>query len=126
LLVIGAVAFAVGLALLIHLPRARHVATAVAVVSAVANFMFMPFYPFWSIVVLALNVLIIWELTRERGGGRGFARHLGSLFRLFGYADLCPAVSAPGSIRHVFATEGKGNCVSTGGIDGGTQPGEAR
>jgi hypothetical protein len=76
LLVIGAVAIVVGLALLIHMHWARHVATVVAVVNAVANFMFLPFYPFWSIVVLTLNVLIIWELTRERGerGAREFAR----------------------------------------------------
>lgn len=66
LLVIGAVAFVVGLALLIRMHWARHVAIVVAVVSAVANFMFLPFYPFWSIVVLILDVIIIWELTRER------------------------------------------------------------
>jgi hypothetical protein len=72
LLVIGAVALVVGLALLIRRHWARHVATVVAVISAIANFMFMPFYPFWSIVVLALNVLIIWELTRE-SGRRGYA-----------------------------------------------------
>jgi hypothetical protein len=72
LLVIGAVALVVGLALLIRRHWARHVATVVAVISAIANFMFLPFYPFWSIVVLALNVLIIWELTRERDR-RGYA-----------------------------------------------------
>lgn len=77
LLVIGAVAFAVGLALLIRMHWARHVATVVAVVSAVANFMFLPFYPFWSIIVLTLNVLVIWELTRERRESAHFLpRHM--------------------------------------------------
>lgn len=64
--VIGAVAFVVGLALLLHMAWARHVATVVAVLSAVASFMFLPFYPFWSFIVLAIDVVVIWELTRER------------------------------------------------------------
>lgn len=71
--VIGAVAFAVGLALLFRMHWARHVATVVAVVSAVANFMFLPFYPLWSIAVLTLDIIIIWELTRDREG-REFTR----------------------------------------------------
>lgn len=75
LLVIGAVAAVVGLALLVRMHWARHVATVVAVVSAVANFMFLPFYPFWSIIVLILNVIVIWELTRD-GESREFARLL--------------------------------------------------
>jgi len=73
LLVIGVVAFAVGLALLVRRHWARRAATVVAVVSAIANFMFLPFYPFWSIIVLILDVVIIWELTRE-GERREFAR----------------------------------------------------
>jgi hypothetical protein len=73
LLVIGAVAFVVGLGLLLRVSRARHIATVVAIASAVANFMFLPFYPFWSVIILAMDVLIIWELTRDRGGRREFA-----------------------------------------------------
>jgi hypothetical protein len=76
LLVIGAVAFVVGIALLVHLHWARHVATVVAVFSAVANFIFLPFYPFWSVIVLAIDVIIIWELTRDRERGRREYAHL--------------------------------------------------
>lgn len=65
LVVIGAVAFVVGCGLLLHITVLRHLATLVAVLSAIANFMFLPFYPFWSVIILALDVLIIWELTRE-------------------------------------------------------------
>jgi hypothetical protein len=32
--------------------------------SAVINFFFIPYYPFWSIVVIALDVWVIWSLTR--------------------------------------------------------------
>jgi hypothetical protein len=65
LLVIGAIAFLTGFALLARVRRAREVAIVVALASAVANFIFLPFYPFWSIIVLILDVIIIWELTRE-------------------------------------------------------------
>jgi hypothetical protein len=32
--------------------------------SAIANFFFIPYYPFWSIVLIALDVWVIWALTR--------------------------------------------------------------
>ena len=35
-----------------------------AMLTAVENFFFIPFYPFWSILVIALSVWVIWALTR--------------------------------------------------------------
>ena len=35
-----------------------------AMLSAIENFFFIPYYPFWSIVVIALAVWVIWALTR--------------------------------------------------------------
>jgi hypothetical protein len=35
-----------------------------AMLSALANFFFIPYYPFWAIVVIALDVWFIWALTR--------------------------------------------------------------
>ncbi|HEY6775037.1 MAG TPA: hypothetical protein VI122_00835 [Thermoleophilaceae bacterium] len=35
-----------------------------ASLSAVANFFFIPYYPAWSILVIALDVWVIWSLTR--------------------------------------------------------------
>jgi hypothetical protein len=32
--------------------------------SAVANFFFIPYYPFWAILVIALDIWVIWSLTR--------------------------------------------------------------
>ena len=50
---------------------ARIVGIALAMLSAVANFFFVPYYPFWSILMIALAVWAIWALTRpvvvERG-----------------------------------------------------------
>jgi hypothetical protein len=50
---------------------ARIVGITLAMLSAVANFFFIPYYPFWSILMIALAVWAIWALTRpvvvERG-----------------------------------------------------------
>jgi hypothetical protein len=35
-----------------------------AVLSAIANFFFIPYYPFWSILLIGLDVWVIWALTR--------------------------------------------------------------
>lgn len=32
-------------------------------VSAILNFMWLPFYPVWAILVIALDAFIIWALT---------------------------------------------------------------
>jgi hypothetical protein len=42
---------------------ARTVGVTMAVVSAIANFGFIPYYPVWSIVIIALDVAVIWALT---------------------------------------------------------------
>ena len=39
-------------------------AITLAILSAVVNFFFIPYYPFWSILIIALNVFVIWAITR--------------------------------------------------------------
>jgi hypothetical protein len=39
-------------------------AIVLAGLSALVNFFFIPYYPFWSILVIALDVWVIWALTR--------------------------------------------------------------
>ena len=39
-------------------------AIVLASLSAIANFFFIPYYPFWSILVIALDIWVIWALTR--------------------------------------------------------------
>ncbi len=46
---------------------ARMVGVVLAVLTGIANFMFLPWYPVWSFIVIALNVFIIWALAT---GGR--------------------------------------------------------
>ena len=42
---------------------ARVVGVSVAIISAVLSFMWLPYYPIWSILIIALDVFIIWALT---------------------------------------------------------------
>lgn len=39
-------------------------ALVLAMVSAISNFFFIPYYPFWALLVIALDVWVIWALTR--------------------------------------------------------------
>jgi len=43
---------------------ARVLGIALAVLSALANFFFIPYYPFWSILMIAIAIWVIWSLTR--------------------------------------------------------------
>jgi hypothetical protein len=67
-LVIGAVIFAAGVCLLLGMTWARVVGVVLAVISGIANFLFLPYYPLWSIIVIAIDVFIIWALVS--GGSR--------------------------------------------------------
>jgi hypothetical protein len=40
------------------------VGIALATLVAIANFLWIPYYPFWSILTIALAVWVIWALTR--------------------------------------------------------------
>jgi len=42
---------------------ARVVGIGLAAVSALANFLFIPYYPFWSLSIIALDVVVIWALA---------------------------------------------------------------
>jgi hypothetical protein len=70
-LIIGAVIVAAGVCLLLGMLWARVVGVALAVISGVANFLFLPYYPLWSVVVIAIDIFIIWALTT--GGRRQLA-----------------------------------------------------
>jgi tetrahydromethanopterin S-methyltransferase subunit F len=42
---------------------ARVAGIILAVLSAIANFAFLPYYPFWALTIIALDVLVIWALA---------------------------------------------------------------
>ncbi|MFC4068737.1 DUF7144 family membrane protein [Actinoplanes subglobosus] len=62
-LTIGLIAIATGLGILAGQMWARVVGIIVAVFSALVNLAFLPAYPIWSVIVIAMDVLIIYALT---------------------------------------------------------------
>lgn len=60
---LAVLAVVVGLALIMRLRWSMYVGIVVAVVSAVSNFMFLPYYPLWSLVIIAFDVAIVWALA---------------------------------------------------------------
>jgi hypothetical protein len=49
---------------------ARTVAIFLAVLSAIANFAFIPYYPFWSLLIITLDILVIWAVAAHGGAMR--------------------------------------------------------
>ena len=63
-LIMGALLIATGVGLFSRQTWAGVMAIFLAALSALANFFFIPYYPFWAILVIALDVWVIWALTR--------------------------------------------------------------
>ena len=63
-LILGIVVLVAGFSLFSGRSWARVLGISLALLSAVANFFFIPYYPFWSILIIALDVWVIWALTR--------------------------------------------------------------
>ena len=63
-LLIGILAFLMGLALFRQAPWAGVGAIAIAMLQALNNFFFLPNYPLWSLLIIAIDFWIIWSLTR--------------------------------------------------------------
>ena len=62
-LVLGALVAIVGLALFTGAGWARVSAIIVAAVSILANFLWLPYYPAWSLLIIAPGVVVIWAVS---------------------------------------------------------------
>lgn len=62
-LIVGIIVVLAGFALLSGQTWARVLAVVLAVVSALANIAFIGAYPFWSLIMIALDVLIVYAVT---------------------------------------------------------------
>jgi hypothetical protein len=62
-LVVGVVVGLAALGLLRGRTWARVVGIILAVLSAISNFLFIPYYPVWSLLIIAVDVFIIWALA---------------------------------------------------------------
>jgi hypothetical protein len=65
-LVIGGIIFFAGVCVLLGMTWARIFGVMLATLSAIAAFLTIPFFPVWSIVLVAINVFIIWALVYPR------------------------------------------------------------
>jgi hypothetical protein len=62
-LIFGILVALAGFAVLSGQLWARIVAIVLAVLSAIANFLFIPYYPLWSILIIALDIVVICALV---------------------------------------------------------------
>ncbi|MCP2322615.1 hypothetical protein HDA40_001122 [Hamadaea flava] len=62
-LILGALVAVTGFFLFTGADWARGVGIGLAVLSAIAQFFFLPYYPIWALVIIALDVFVIWALT---------------------------------------------------------------
>ena len=64
-LILGLLVAFAGYALFAAKTWARVIGVTLATLSAIANFIFIPYYPFWAILIISLDVWVIWALTRS-------------------------------------------------------------
>lgn len=69
-LILGVVVVLAGVYLLRGSLWAVIVGVAVAALSAIANFLFIPYYPLSSLLIIAMNIVVIWALVTH---GRSMA-----------------------------------------------------
>ena len=72
-LILGAIIAFAGVSIYTGAVWARSIGVFLAVLSAVANFFFIPYYPIWAVLIIALNIVIIWALVvygPEEAAGR--------------------------------------------------------
>ena len=61
-IVIGLIVLAAGVGVVTGQLWGRLVGITIALLSMLANFAFIPYYPVWSLLIIALDVFVIWAL----------------------------------------------------------------
>lgn len=64
-LVIGVLVLAAGVGILMNKTWAYMTGILLAVFSAIDNFLFLPANPWWSLIIIALDILVIWSLANR-------------------------------------------------------------
>jgi hypothetical protein len=65
-LILGIVVLAAGIGLLTDQVWARAIGVAVAAISAIVNFLFIPYQPVWSVALIVIDLAIVWALLTPR------------------------------------------------------------
>ena len=66
-LLLGIVVAAAGFAVMAGRTWGRVVGITLAMLSALANFAFIPYYPFWSLLIITLDIFVIWAIAAHGG-----------------------------------------------------------
>ncbi|MFL6295259.1 MAG: hypothetical protein ACJ75M_05375 [Actinomycetes bacterium] len=66
-LLVGLVVAFAGWGLLSGRTWARVVGITVVMLSALANFLFVPYYPFWALLIITLDIFVIWAIAAHGG-----------------------------------------------------------
>ncbi|MCX5403110.1 hypothetical protein OHA37_04330 [Streptomyces sp. NBC_00335] len=61
-LILGIVLVFAGCAVISGALWARFFGVSIAGLGAIANFLWLPYYPLWALVLIAINILVIWAL----------------------------------------------------------------
>ena len=69
-IVLGIIVAIVGGAILASQPWAYVAGIVVAVLSSLLNFVWMPYYPFWAVLIIAFDIAVIWALSTLLGSRR--------------------------------------------------------
>jgi hypothetical protein len=108
-LAIGIVAIVAGLSLYTGMLWARIVGVAIAAISAIANFFWLPYYPLWSLLIIAFDIFAIWAISmagrdvmlgREAGAATGAYR--GEMMQP---EERWPATNPPATAGRHYAGE---------------------
>jgi hypothetical protein len=70
-LIVGALVVLAGFALFTGAAWARLVGIFIAAVSLFANFFFVPYYPFWALTIMAIDIFVIWALATAHSADMG-------------------------------------------------------
>ena len=62
-IVVGLIAFGAGCGLFAGQVWARTVAVIAACLSMIANFVWMPYYPWWALLIITFDAFVIWAVT---------------------------------------------------------------
>lgn len=65
-IIFGAVALIVAIGLLAGQTWGRVSAMVIAALSIIANFLWLPYYPWWSILIIVINIVVIWAVATWR------------------------------------------------------------
>ena len=61
-IILGIIVLAAGVGVITGQLWGRVVGITIATLTMLTNFAFIPYYPIWSLVIIALNVFVIWAL----------------------------------------------------------------